>query len=198
MISPQHPLTVQQQFLPCINRLSKTPSRLISASQAVAGVQRIRVINPQHPLTLSQHPLKQLNGLSKTPSRLISARQAVAALQRIRVIRPQYPLTVRQQFLLCIDRLNKTPSRLISARQAVAALQRIRVIRPQHIFNSHIKLNCFIYKPKIIGIVESAIQVTSNLFTLKQKARVILNSDSLKLRNKITSLTTSSITIIRR
>ena len=156
MISPQHPLTVQQQFLPRINRLTKTTNRLISASQIIAGVQRIRVINPQHPLTLSQHPLKQLNGLSKTPSRLISARQAVAALQRI------------------------------------------RVIRPQHIFNSHIKLNCFIYKPKIIGIVESAIQVTSNLFTLKQKARVILNSDSLKLRNKITSLTTSSITIIRR
>ena len=75
------------------------------------------------------------------------------------------------------------------------------MISPQNIFNnrnSHIKLNCFIYRPKIIGILESAIQVTSNLFTLKQKARVILNSDSVKLRNKIAHLAASSISGIRR
>ena len=74
----QHTLTLSQHLLIQLNRLTKTPSRLISASQVVAGIQRIKVISPQHTLILSQHPLKQLNRLTKTPSRLISDSQVVA------------------------------------------------------------------------------------------------------------------------
>ena len=177
------------------------PNREISKSQIIADSQRIRVISPPHTLTLSQHLLKQLNRLTKTPNRAISVSQIIADSQHIRVISPQNLLTLSQHLLKQLNRLTKTPNRAISGSQIIADSQRIRVIRPQNIFNnrnSHIKLNCFIYKPKIIGILESTIQVTSNLFTLKQKARVILNSDSAKLRNKITSFTTPSMSGFRR
>ena len=89
------------------------------------------------------------------------------------MVRTQKLLTLSQHLLRQLNGLTKTINRAISDSQVVAGVQRIRVIRPQNIFNnrnSHLKLNCFIYKPKIIGIVESAIQVTSNLFTLKQRA----------------------------